>query len=86
MSTSVINIEQAILDGVIHPQDTRRLSADYGKVTSFIELKGRPSRPIDDEWRPREAVQFEKVRSYLPRDFFDPFDLLLKLVGQRLLT
>ncbi len=81
MSLPTINIEDAIEHGVINAKGSR-LRDDYQKVTSFMELKGRPSRPIDERLVTRERAEFDRIwRSYLPKTFFDPFNWLLARLG-----
>ena len=50
-------------------------------VLSFVRLKGRPSRPIDETVIPRQPEDFARVRRKLPDDFFDPFNQLLRVVN-----
>lgn len=54
---------------------------DYGRVLSFIRLKGRPSRPIDAIVVARSPEDFRGHRQKLPEQFFEPFNRLLRLVG-----
>lgn len=66
--------EKILVDNPNHNDDQRLVQA-------FITLVGRPSLPIDEKPNIRTLEDFQRVRTMLPGDFFDPFNELLKLVG-----
>ena len=78
-----IDIEQAIRQKVIDASDHPTRQEDYQKVRSFAQLKGRPNRPIDIKIVPRAREEFEAALERLEGiSFFDPFNILLELMGR----
>jgi hypothetical protein len=77
-----LDINKAIAEKIIDPSNNPRPREDYRKVTSFLQLKGRPSRPIDERIAVREPADFARVRRKLPKEFFEPFNWLLKLADR----
>jgi uncharacterized SAM-binding protein YcdF (DUF218 family) len=73
---SVPDIRQARNQGYI--VDNPQYDVDYRTVVAFGELKGRPSRPFDQEVVVRSTADFETIRGRLPMEFFEPFNELLR--------